>query len=258
MTFRQDMYFTYDGIRSDHMGLVNVSVGGGLYEESFTANKDIIEEKIMGNENPYFYGVAREPLEFDLSFAFKDQWDERRINDVAMWLAQDTYKPLIFSKNDHKIFYCLPVSDFSIIHNGLKQGYLNLKMRCKSPYIYTPEQRTPTYDFSSNDTNGREILFENKGHVECKPTVYIKTIGGGDISIVNYSDGAKEFKFTGLASDETITVDNETEDITTDITGLYRYDNFNMNFLSLPHGVNRLRVFGNCILYFKHYFKLKH
>lgn len=258
MTIRQDLFFTYDGIRSTQMGLYNVSIQSGLFSEKFVADREIIEESIMGRDEPYFYGIKRQPLEFQLSFYFDNKWDDKTIEEVALWLSQDKYKPLIFNNHPHKIFYCLPVSDFSIIHNGIKQGYLTLTMRCKSPYIYTPEYNSPIYDFSLNTVDGMDFTFENKGHVNCKPIIHINKIGIGDISIVNLSDEGKEFKFTGLADNETITVNNETEEIETDLTGIYRYNNFNMKFLSLPRGVNRLKAYGNCKIMFKSYFKLLH
>jgi predicted phage tail component-like protein len=131
---RESLYFTFAGRKSSDYGIMNVSIAAGLYEESFMANRTIKEIYIRGKDNPYHQEVAREPKSFQVTFAFEDTWDDDLINEVARWLDVEYYQPLIFSEEQEKVYYVMPVNDSTITHNGLKQGYLTLTFRCESPY----------------------------------------------------------------------------------------------------------------------------
>lgn len=255
VTIKESLDFSYAGKRSDYMGLLNVTTKSGLYEENFIANKSIIEEKIPKRDKPYFFGVEYDPLTFPLTFSFNEKWTDKSIEEVALWLHQTTYQPLFFTNNINRIFYCMPVDDFSIIHNGLKQGYLELTMRCDTFHAYTPVYQE-VFDFTTNTVDGMDFTFINKGHLPCKPMMKLETVDGGDISIINYSDSGKEFKFTGLVNNETLIIDNENEHIKTDLAQTYRFSNFNNQYLSFPRGVNRCKVYGKCKITFQTEFKL--
>lgn len=255
VTIKESLDFSYAGKYSIHMGLRNVSTKSGLYEETFNANKSIIEEKIPHRSKPYLFGVEYDPLTTPLTFMFDEKWTDKSIEDVALWLYQNKYQPLYFTNNINRIFYCMPVNDFSIIHNGLKQGYLELTFRCDTFHAYTPTYQE-TFDFTNNTIDGMDFTFTNKGHLPCQPRMQLTTVDGGEIKIINYSDSGKEFKFIGLANNETLFIDNENEHIETDLTQTYRFSNFNNQYLSLPRGVNRLKVYGKCKITFQTEFKI--
>lgn len=99
------------------------------------------------------------------------------------------------------------------------------------------------------------IVIDNKGDVPCKPEVWITKNGNGDFKITNLSNKSDDFVFTGLIDQETAYVDNEQEDIETSLVYTYRYANFNDNYLSLPVGVNILRINGNAGVQFRYQFK---
>ncbi|ATF13698.1 phage tail protein [Brevibacillus brevis X23] len=136
---KEGLEFSYDGIKSSDMGLLNVQFSGGLFEEPFVADKEIHEIKVRGNDKPYFQGVERSPLVFSLQFAFEDKYDHEKIRQVARWLDQDYYKPFFTTDNPDRIFYCILHSSSSLIHNGTKEGYVEIEMRCDSPYSYSPQ-----------------------------------------------------------------------------------------------------------------------
>lgn len=253
-TIRDSLHFIYAGRTSEEFGLLNVNVNNGLYEETFLPRRQIIEEKIQGRDIPYFFGFDYEPLQFQVSFAFKDTWDNVKIREICRWLKQPYYQPLSFSNDLDRIYYCVVIDDAQLIHNGCKQGYVNLTFRCNSPYSYSPVYTTQVYDFSNNPS-GSDLVFINNGDLECKPDVFIQKIGDGDISIINLSNGGKEFKFTGLLDGEEITVDCENESIETNLPNIIRYNNFNNQFLSFVVGYNYLKVNGNCKLQFRYRFK---
>lgn len=247
--------FYYNGVSSLEMGLINVSVSGGLFQESLLASRSINEVTVRGNDKPYFMGVKREPLEFDLEFAFLYPYDRDRISEVAMWLDQNYYKELYFTDNPNRRFYCMIVTDSDLIHNGLGEGYVRVKIRCDSAYSYSQEYLTIEFDYSNNPLAGTIHTFENKGHAELKPEIWIKKIGDGDVSVLNRAT-AQTFEFKGLKDQEIVYIDNEREHIESSLPDTFRYDNFNDNYLTFERGRNILIINGNLKIQFRYRFRL--
>lgn len=226
------------------MGIYNVNISSGMQSEPFAANRSIKEQKIRGNDRPYFQEILIEPLEFTVSFAFSDTWNDEQIKDVARWLTTPSfYSPLLFSDDLEKIYYALFIDSPEIVHNSLRQGYINLKVRCSDAYTYSPVYQE-IFDLSNNGTNGTQINITNLGSVKMKPIVEIYKVGAGDINIYNLSNGNAEMSMIGLADMETVTIDCEAEDITTDIPLTYRYNNLQGSYLSLVTDNNYLLIKG--------------
>lgn len=256
MTIRDSLLFSYAGRRSDEMGLINVNLNNGLLEEAFLPERQILETKIRGRDEPYFNGISYSPLQFQLSFAFLDTWNDDKIREVARWLSQEYYQPLFFTSNINRIFYCMPIESPSLIHNAVQSGYITLTFRCNSPYTYSPVYKR-IFDFTSNTASGSDVEIDNIGDLPCKPKIYVKVISGTTFKIVNLSNGGEKLEFTGLANNETVTIDCDREEIETDIPLTYRFGNMtsDSNFLKLPYGVNRLKVYGNVQIAFEYQFK---
>lgn len=256
MAIRSSEYFTFNSIRSDTYGIFNVNISSGMQSEPFASNRSIREQKVKGNPRPFFMGIEREPFEFTLSFAFKDNWDEDKIREVARWLLSPKYyAPLMFAEQLDRIFYCLCVDSPELVHNCLSEGYINLKFRCIDDCAYTPVYEK-IIDLSTNPPEGTIYTFENIGDDNCKPWVEIQKVNGsGDISISNQSNGNAEMKFVGLANNETITVDCENRIITSDIPLTNRYGNMQGDYMDLPIYNNYLLIKGKCKLKFKYQLK---
>jgi predicted phage tail component-like protein len=252
----ESLYFTYDGIKSSDMGIIQISNATGLFEESFLPSATIVEEKVAGNDKPYYVRTDRESLTLPISILFQNELTDDEARNIGRWLNQDFYKPLIFSDYPDKIYYAKYTGNPRLFHNGLKEGYVTLEMRCNAPYAFSPVYVDPVVDLSNNGVNGTEITFTNNGDYDCSPIIYLEKVGDGDFSIVNKSDGGTEMSITGLTNGESLTIDCETEEIETDLVGVYRYNNSNDVFLSLPRGVNYLQVYGKCKIQFKYEFKL--
>lgn len=173
--------FYYDGIYSVDMGVINCKIDGGMFEETFLPSREIKEVKINGRDKRYFQGVELEPLSFNLTFAFEYYYDERRIREVARWLMQDYYKPFYTTDNPNRIFYCMLEGDSTLVHNGLKQGYITLTMRCDSPYSYTPKFIKENMKFGS--TKLTKSISENTF-----------SIGMGVMQNINIIDGVMSVK----------------------------------------------------------------
>lgn len=251
---RESLGIVYNGVNLLAENGVQIYDESGLFSETFVASKKIIEEKIRGRDEPYFFGVERDPISFRLSFWFDENLSEERKRYFARILDQDYYCPLYTIDNPNRIYYAMCVDDSQHIHNGVQMGYVTLNFRTNSPYAYSPVY-VEEYDLSNNTANGAEIVFTNNGDVECKPIVEIKMVENGNFSIINTTNRGEEFKFVNLQKDELVIVDCTSEEIESNVKP--RFDDFNDNYLSLVHGNNYLKVYGKCILTFRYQFKFK-
>jgi|SRR5690554_5300065 len=179
----EGIHFVYDGIKSVDMGLLNCKIKGGMFEEAFLPSRKIKEHQISGNNVPYFQSIEYEPLEFDLTFAFEYKYDEQKIREVARWLCQDYYKPFYTVDNPNRIFYCILVDDSKLVHNGLKEGYIELTFRCDSPYAYQP--RTIKQNMKFNQDKLFKTFSENDFSGGTKSNIDINEYGEIEISAKN-------------------------------------------------------------------------
>ncbi|MEH7116048.1 distal tail protein Dit [Neobacillus vireti] len=248
----ESLYFTLNGVKSSDFGIMNVTIQTGMYEESFMSSRSIKEFTIRGHEKPYFQEVTREPKSINLTFAFEETWDDELISRVSRWLDIDFYQPLSFSEQPDKVYYVMTVNEPTIIHNGLKQGYITLNMRCDSPYSYSHDIVSPWYDCVSS---GTYIDIYNKGDKAIYSKLWIQKVGNGNLSIFNTSNGNEEFKFVGLLDNEEVYVDGENQIIETSLPNTWRYDNFNDFYLPLHYGKNTLKIVGSCKLKFQYKYK---
>jgi len=256
MPIVESLYFMYDGISSQDMGIINCSVDkSGLQSETFFAESEIKEVSTRYNDRPFFQGIIRKPIVLSLQFAFVDTWDNDKLRATARWLCQDYYKEMSFSDNPDIKYYTIANGSVDLVHNSLKQGYINISFRnidnCKYSPIYVSEQ----YNLSTNPVS-TTITFENLGDLDCQPILYLTKINDGNISIINNSNGGETFTLTSLTSNEELLIDNEHQDISTSIPDTYRYDNHNGIFLNMKRGVNNIQIVGTCKIQFKYQFKL--
>ncbi|WP_260984586.1 phage tail domain-containing protein [Paenibacillus xylanexedens] len=153
ITIRDSLYFSFAGVKSVDYGILNVNLNSGMQEEVFFSSQEIIEEKVKGRDKPYYMRTETEPLKFSVSFAFEETWNTEKIREVARWLTQhDYYQELYFVNEDglgsERIFYAKVVDDSTLVHNCLKQGYINLTFRCDSPYSYSPIMTSRVYKWN--------------------------------------------------------------------------------------------------------------
>jgi predicted phage tail component-like protein len=250
---RESVFFTFANRKSSDFGIYNVTTQSGMYEENFMTNRSIKEFTIRGRENPYLQEVVKDPKSFQLNFAFQDTWNDDLINEVARWLDVDFYQPLTFSEEQEKVYYVMPVNDATLIHNGLKQGYITLTMRCDSPYSYSHMKVTPWYDSSDKDSSIVEIY--NYGDKTILPELFITKVDSGDLTIINLSNKGEQTVFTSIFDSEELYVNGENEIIETNLPNIWRYDNFNDNHLKLYYGKNTLQISGKCKIKFQYRYK---
>ena len=254
MTIRASEYFIFNNEYSTNYGIKNCNIQTGIQEELFMHSREILTTQIKGKESPYLQYIKPSPLKLNITLVFEEDFNFEKLNNLAYLLNQPYYVPMIFSEDLHKIYYVLLSDDSNLNHNCINQGYVTLTFICNSPYIYSSIYKSPLYDLTSNPTY-TDIEFVNFGYVDCMPELYLSKIGNGDFSIINLSDGGKEFKFINLIDEEEISVNNELKLITTSLSATNRYDNFNFKFLSMNRGKNILRITGTAQFYFKYQFK---
>lgn len=250
-------HFVFNGVKSTEFGIRNVNVSEGLYSESIVASKTINETFIRGRKEPYFIDIEEEPKTLELKFFFHDGFDDRLIDRVTRWLNVDYYKPLFFSADLDRVFYVLPIDGIEKIHNGLKEGYLTLNMRCNSSRAYSHEIITPTYK-TNEDLDFINIYEQpllkigNRGHFTTLPEIWIEKIDEGNITIQNRTNANKKFEFKNIDIDEKLYVDCKNEIIQTSKEKTYRYDDFNDYYLELVRGENILTFSDNMKIRFRY------
>lgn len=164
---KESTHFVYDGISSKDMGVFIGTTKTGLFEENFLPTRNIVERKIANRDKPYLQRVELDPLSFPLSFILED-WelsnDRDYVRKIARWLFQDYYKPLIFDSNPNRIFYALVEGSSSLFHNGLEDGYVEMNVRCDSPYAYSAEYYEDKIEFS--DANISQTISNDIGNFD--------------------------------------------------------------------------------------------
>lgn len=246
--------FQFDGKKSTdildkHLLLVNLDTGGK--HAPFGTEREINEEYVRNNPIPYFFGIDEKPLYFRVTIAKEDGLEltyEDRIK-IVRWLFHDEYKPFMSTDNIDVVFECLLIERPEKILYGNIPRLIELNFRCNAPWAWSP-LITTNYDLSDNTTT-QIITMTNGSNVEKYnyPEIWIKSLDGGTVSLVNNSDGGRQFTFANLQVNETIYVNNRLKHIETDIPNTYRLKDFiGRNWLRLGYGTNKIGVTGKCLI----------
>lgn len=252
------IYFSYDGIRSDYLGVYLVRLQSGFVATPFLGERQIISESIVGNDIPYIFDVQTNPLQLTLTLScLEGYWTLDKRREVARLLDQKKFCEFYSTDFPEKLYFLQYIGGIDISTNKRQQGYLTVQMLNISPYSYSSMYEL-IKDFSLI-TVPTIFEFENKGDNNLYPEIWVEKVGAGDISIVNLSNGGMNFKFTGLLDQEVVYIDNRPSfhHIESSIPNTYRYDNFNGNYLELPRGINRLEVTGACKIKLLYQFEIK-
>ena len=286
MTIRSSDYIIFNGTDSRDLNISNVNLSGGLQEDPFLPETQILEVSTRYRDKPYFQDVKRLPQTFPITLLFDEGFNEESLRELGKLLHKNVYLPLIFSSRLDRIYYVIFEGLSSLNHNCLDQGYVTLSVRTNSPYAYKPFVVTDVYDAiegnawsseqgqlfstefqSTEEYEGEEpasiligdligappygfyLPLENTGDLPIYFEIMIqKKDEVGEVSITNVTDNNKEFKIENLVVDEEIYVDFENENIITDLALTYRYDDWNGVALQLLPGVNEFTVQGKCHL----------
>lgn len=253
---REATSFIFDGISSEDMGVLIASPDSGLFDEAFLPAREIVETRIPNRDKPYLQRVDVEPLSFPLTI-YVEEWKERNnLSQIARWLYQPYYKPLIFNTNLDRVYYAIFDNDSRLIHNGAREGYITLNVRCSSPYSYSYPQKMPQIEVRGLS---RTYIY-NTGCVDTKPKMWIKKVSGaGNVTIKNLTTG-QIVKLDNLQNNEEVFVDFENEEIVSslEIVAVYRHDDHNgewLNLVSNWNGENKIELTGDFNVNFEYELK---
>lgn len=247
----------YDGISSEDYGIIVARTSGlPSYHSGIITNPQT--QKILGIDSLFLYGNDKTPFTFDLELYKETMWTIQDRKNVSAWLYKNTFKDLIFlhesatpaSGDEYEdiIYNCMPIGKPEAIDYGGMYG-LKIQFQNRLPYP-TTEEKVQTFDLSSNTTttNITVINYSNLNEYIDDIEVAFTLVGDSTgIKFVNTSDSNREFEFTELSTEETVTVDNLYGDIVSN-TGLNRYPKFNKNWFRLTTGNNVITVTGKCLL----------
>lgn len=254
--------FVFDGVPCEEYDLMLYDVAGEEQGEGdFASTVSIVEEAVGGRWKPYFYGTQyNKRLTFDIVFGVNTErldrdayLDRYEISAVAAWLTgHDQYMWLEIDQDDMRyVRYKCMISALSIVTYGRIPWAMKATVVCDSPYGYLYPQEF-TYEVEDSETFKLYNESSHNGYImpEMEITMTGET-GGGTVSIVNVSDGNREFKLTNMpATVEHITVDNDHCILKEDEgTNLYPY--FNYNFFRLKKGYNKITITGTCTVKLK-------
>jgi len=256
----QALNFIYDNISSEVFSVKIVNFNSsGLQENNFGGNVIPIYESIKRKHNVFLYGTQpSQPLEFELNIATEgEELDSYSLGALGKWLfGHQDWKWLQIEQVSYEglWFKCLLLDPQVISVGNMNIGF-KCKVFCDSSYVYSDEF---TYNHNITTSN-QQITFNNLSDANLYLYPYISFTTSStttSFSIKNSSDSDREFKFTSIANNETITVNNDLKIITSS-TSNNRLSNFNLKWLRLVPGTNNLVVNGNGSMFLRMRFPVK-
>jgi phage-related protein len=214
---------------------------------------NIYEEWIYGRETPYFYGrYYNTSLEFDFVVGSFSHIDGNTRNAIEKWLlGRATYLPLQIVQDDiANVVFNVIITHSTHKYVGNLNYAMSLHAKCDRPWgTYSPPTLSKTYvDSLVSDSFS---YFNNSVYDGYNRPTITFTMGSEPeetsyFSLINTTDGAREFRFEELSPSEEITVDNSRGIITSNSgSSVLRLENFNKNFFRLLPGANDLVLSGH-------------
>jgi len=240
--------FQFDNRKSTDFGLYIVNLDTSTKNAPYAVEREINEEKVRNNPIPFFFGLNEQPLYFKVTLFREEEWDYDTRIEITRWLFQDEYKPFISTDHNDIIYNCIITDRPEKLLVGNIPRLIELTFRCDAPWAWSPFFSI-NYNLSDNITT-QTITMVNKSNIikYYYPEIWIQSLDGGTISLQNYSDSGREFKFNNLQANEIIYVNNQLKQIETDIPNIYRLKDFNRNWLRLNYGINQIAVTGKCLI----------
>lgn len=242
--------FQFDGVPSETYNLFISGINSSGESSSMgSTNMEVIQKKIFRRPVPYLLGITPSGvLSFEIEVTSPEEIDAETYQLIQRWLfSSRTYKKLLIFQPDMEDSY------FNCIFNNpqtLRVGNnivgFTTTVECDSPFSWGfPKSVTYTYTVPTVDNT---VVFNNSsddyGNYLYPSLVITMNTFGGTVSITNSDDANRVFSFTNLSASEIITINNNTQTISSS-TGLMRLSYFNKHFLRLVPGLNHLRIQGN-------------
>lgn len=241
----------------NEFGIIAVNLSNGMIETHTGVTQDIIEEKSMSLDKPYFLGVDRKPITFSMNFARVDneKWDYQTKLKFSRLIFEPNYRELKSADYPQVVYNVICVDEPKKVLNGVDQGYITLNFRCDAPWGWSPATVVTKNISGASDENPYVIELENNSNVLqwYYPEVEFKTLGTTNFKMSNNKDGGRDFIFTDIYDGEVIYVNNDIKKVIGDqpYPLKYRLDKFNKNWFRLKYGKNKINIYTDCIISFK-------
>lgn len=216
-TIKDKLGFSYNGKHSGDLGVISVSMGGGMFEEALVASRTVNDQFLNGNKYSLYSGVTKEPLSFELTLAFEKNYTDEQMDKLISWMYDVEYfLPMQFDGTD-RILYCMPDGGSNIVHTGAKQGYVTIPMKTNSPFVFSP------LSTSTTTVGADEITIELRGNKNPETKIEIDVKVSGSIDIVM---NGVTVQINNLVKDETLTIYPDTEEIMSSVSNVYHYSDY--------------------------------
>jgi hypothetical protein len=240
--------FEFDGIPSARWDLRIVDLdNSGLFSGVGSSNMNILSQRVLRKSKPFFLGRTQEPiLEFPLTFATAKPISGMDRDMISAWLfGRAGYHKLYILQDDLNgaYFNCM-LKDPEPQYIGNMNYAFTCTVSCDSPFAYGPE-KTISGSATAGTITTLEIYNSSSEDEYLYPTVHFIASGTSPLSyyMTNYSDAERIFGFIDIPySGIEITLDNDLQIITSDITGLLTY--FNNNWFRLIPKYNLVTIYS--------------
>lgn len=233
-------YFRYDGEWSGTYGLQIVDFDSSVVQETDAFSPTLSLQKTPGSLRFYHGGIEYDSAPTcEFSVLSERELTGKVRSKIISWLVgRREFKTLSFDSIDNLDFTyrCVFTSVRTIWINGRCHGF-RLTAEFDSPFA---RGRDTTI---SVDAGTHTVTLYNNSDIIDDYTYPIVEFTGGSIDIVNTTDDSnRHFTFSGLASIEIVTVDNEARYISSNMGG-EKLSNFtSKNWLRLRPGKNILTI----------------
>lgn len=239
--------FTFDSVPSElyNLRILNFK-STGMAESPSGSEISLYQKWMLRRQKPYYFGRAlNTPLRIEMTIGTGDFISIRESFTIKKWLlGREGYKKLVIEQDDFlgNYFNCIVVSATDQFA-GNRQIGMTVILECDAPWAWS-FPRTLTHTFNDGNIQNFNISFYNDSDSDDyyypEITFTLNAIGTS-FSLTNITDDGRIFLFSELSANETITVDNDRQIITSD-TGLRRLSKFNKNYFRLLPGMNELTV----------------
>ena len=246
-------YFMYDGKLSAAYGLQIVD-----FDDSAVKETDVVSSTVSLQKAPgllrFFHGGVGYDSAPTCEFSVLSEMEIPTMirGEILSWLAgRNQFKEMQFvgGDNDEFVYRCVFTSVKTIWINGRCYGF-RLTAQFDSPFARGEATKITV------EPGTHTVTILNKSDIVDNYTYPTVIFTGGSVDIVNDTDDPeRHFIFSGLAADETVTVDNEVKYISSDMRGEKLSKFTSKNWLRLRQGINKLQITsaGNVTIICPHY-----